>query len=121
VPHPSVGLVRSDCPVDVIWQGVLNGNDAALAATDLAAGPVHLLVQRLASGITVVRLDESAGHFADALCSGEPLQAALDAPKDLDASMLLTEHLAAQRFVGFTLASPAAGCPTDAQCGAIAS
>jgi hypothetical protein len=110
VPHPSVGLVRADHPVDLVWQGVLNGDDAQLAALELDAGAVHLLVQRLAGGgVDVMRLEEPAWRFAAALCSGEPLQGALETAHDLDASVLLADHLSAQRFIGFTLAAPAAG------------
>jgi hypothetical protein len=114
VPHPSVGLVRADHPVDIIWQAVLSRDDAQLATLDLEAGPVHLLMQRLAGGVEVVRLDEPAWRFAAALCSGAPLQAALDAAWETDASVLLAEHLAAQRFIGFTLAAPAATRADDA-------
>jgi hypothetical protein len=121
VPHPSLGLVYADYPVDAIWRGVLAGDDAALAAIDLAAGPVRLLVHRLASGIDVLRLDESAWGFAAALCSGRPLQAALDAAADVDAPLLLAEHLAAQRFVGFTLAATSAPSAIDAPYGKAAS
>src|SRR6202023_2658552 len=97
MPHPSVGFVRADYPVDVIWRAVLGGDDAALAALDLDAGPVHLLVQRLASGVEVLRLDERAWRFAAALCHGRPLQAALDAATEIDPTGLLAEHLAAGR------------------------
>jgi hypothetical protein len=107
MPHPAVGLVRADYPVDVIWRGVLDGDDAALAALDLDAGPVHLLVQRLAGGVEVLRLDASAWRFAAALCHGRPLQGTLDAAVDIDPAALLAEHLIARRFIGFTLAGHA--------------
>src|SRR5262245_47293989 len=45
VPHPSIGLLCADYPVDVIWQAVLHGDDSALAGVDLKAGPVRLLVE----------------------------------------------------------------------------
>jgi putative DNA-binding protein len=121
VPHPSVGLVCANYPIDAIWRGVLGEDDAALAAVDLDAGPVHLLVQRLASGVEVLRLDKSAWSFADELCSGRPLQAALDAAVNADASVLLAEHLAARRFIGFSLAAPSGTSPNDAPCGEVAS
>lgn len=105
VPHPSIGLVCSRYPVDAIWQAVLSGDDAALAALDLEAGSVHLLVQRLESGVTVVHLEESAWRFAADLCDQRPLQAALDAAGDIEACALLAEHLAAGRFIGFSLAA----------------
>jgi hypothetical protein len=113
MPHPSVGLVRADYPVDAIWRGVLGGDDAALAALDLDAGPVHLLVQRLAGGVDLLRLDASAWCFASALCHGRPLQAALDEAADIDPAALLAEHLVARRFIGFTLAGHAGASTND--------
>ena len=44
--HPSVSLVFSPYPVDVIWRAVLARDDVALAAIDLSAGAVQLLVER---------------------------------------------------------------------------
>lgn len=102
-PHPSVGLVSAQYPVDVIWRSVIDEDDAALAAIDLAAGPVWLLIERLATGIDVRRLSESAWRFAAALCAGRPLAAALESFPDIDAAPLLAEHLAAGRFVDFDL------------------
>jgi hypothetical protein len=104
VPHPSIGLLRVSHPADVIWRAVLDGDDAALAVLDLHPAPVHLLVQRLPAGVEVMRIDESEWHFAAALCAGQPLQAALDEATGVDAVALLTRHLAAGRFMGFTLA-----------------
>jgi len=72
-PHPSMTLLCADYPVDVIWRGVLGGDDAALAAVDLGAGPVRLLVKRGAAGVEVSRLDDAAWRFAVALCEGRPL------------------------------------------------
>ena len=104
VPHPSVGLMRSDYPVDLIWRSVLHGDDAAMAAIDLAAGPVWLLVQRVATGIDVQRMSEPAWHFTAGLCLGRPLHAVLDLDLGCDASALLAEHLDAGRFISFALA-----------------
>ena len=107
VPHPSVGLIRADYPVDAIWRGVLDQDDRALAAIDLAAGPVGLLVQRLTSGVDVTRLDDRAWHFASALCAGQWLGNALDAAVGVDAAALLAEHLTSGRFIEFTMADTA--------------
>jgi hypothetical protein len=96
--HPSVGLLRADYPVDDIWQAVLNGDDQALAALDLAAGPVFLLVERSVTGFELTRMQESAWSFLEALCRGEPLLSAMDSAADVDAPNLLAEHLAAARF-----------------------
>jgi hypothetical protein len=105
-PHPSIGLLRVSYPVDVIWRAVLDRDDAALAALDLQPAPVHLLVQRRPAAVEVMRLDEPEWRLAAALCAGQPLQAALDAAAGVDATALLAGHLAAERFIGFTLAAP---------------
>jgi hypothetical protein len=107
-PHPSIGLLRVSYPADIIWRAVLDGDDAALAALDPRPAPVHLLVQRLPTGVEVMRVAESEWRFAAALCAGQPLQTALDAAAGIDATARLAEHLAAGRFVGFTLAPPSA-------------
>ncbi len=104
VPHPSLALIRIDYPADVIWRGVLDGDDAALVAVDLDAGPIRLLVERRAAGIEVSRLDDCAWRFATALCDGRPLDAVLAAADGADADALLAEHLAAGRFIDFRLA-----------------
>ena len=103
VPHPSVSLVRADCPVDAIWRAVLTRDDAALAAIDLASGPVWLIVQRLVTAVDVARIDEPTWRFAGELLAGQPLGLALAATQVFDAPALLAAHLAAGRFVGFTL------------------
>ena len=107
VPHPSVSLVRADCPVDAIWRAVLARNDAALAAIDLASGPTRLIVQRLVTAVDVARIDEPAWRFAAELLAGRPLGLALAAAQGVDAPALLAAHLVAGRFVGFTLADHA--------------
>src|SRR5262249_40759532 len=101
--HPSVGLVRSDFPVDDIWRAVLSGDDGAMAAIDLAAGPVFLLVTRGEAGLEVARMEKSAWRFVETLCCGEPLLCAIIAAPGLDAANLLTEQLARGRFVAFAL------------------
>ena len=102
-PHPSAKLVRADHPVDSIWRAVLAQDDAALAAIDPASGPVWLLVHRSDTGIDVRRLSEDAWHFTAALFAGRPLHSALDEAPCAEAQALLAEHLAAQRFVEFSL------------------
>jgi hypothetical protein len=106
VPHPSVGLVRADHPVDTIWRAVLAQDDAAMARIDLNSGPVWLLVQRWQSGIEVTGCTEPAWSFASALFASQPLQAAIDAASNVEASIQLADHLAAGRFVDFTLIDP---------------
>jgi hypothetical protein len=100
-PHPSVALVAADHPVDAIWRAVLAEDDDAMAAIDLDAGRVRLLVERRDTGVEVTRLDEPAWRFATALCASRPRQIAIDAALEVDATTLLAEHLAAGRFIGF--------------------
>ena len=102
-PHPSVGLIRAQYPVDVIWRSVLDENDAALAAIDPGAGPIWLLIQRLETGVEVRRMSESAWRFAAELCAGRSLHAVLESARGIEVSTLLAEHLAAGRFVDFSL------------------
>jgi hypothetical protein len=111
VPHPSIALLCLDYPVDLIWRGVLSADDAALAAVDLTSGPAHLLVERRATGVEIMRLDMAAWRFASALCEGWPLGdvfAALPPPDAEDQrrehEAKLASHLAAGRFVDFHLA-----------------
>lgn len=119
VPHPSISLLRTDYPVDVIWRGVLGGDDEALAAVDLASGPVCLLAERRATGVEVLRLGAAAWRFAVALCEGCPLVDVLAAcsqpalpgeegqcgeKEQSGHEVWLAEHLAAGRFVDFRLA-----------------
>jgi hypothetical protein len=102
-PHPSVALLEADHPVDAIWQAVLAQDDDVMAAIDLDAGPVRLLVERRATGIEITRLEEPAWRFAAALCASRPLWLAIEAAPEVDAAALLAEHLAAGRFIGFEL------------------
>jgi len=105
--HPSVSLLRMDHPADVIWRAVLEEDDSALSAIDPCASPAWLLVQRLPTGVEVRRMSESAWRFTSALCAGRPLAAALDEAPDCDASAVLADHLAAGRFIDFSLSKTA--------------
>jgi hypothetical protein len=108
--HPSVALLRLEYPADAIWRGVLGGDDAALAAVDLASGPVHLLVERSATGVDVLRLEAAAWRFAAALCAGRPLADVFGELSEATGETLespeavLAAHLAAGRFTDFHLA-----------------
>ena len=108
VAHPSVGVLELAYPADVIWRAVLAQDDAALAAIDLASGPVWLIVERAASGIDVTRVGGQAWRFTADLLAGQPLGIALEAAEDIDAPSLLADHLKAGRFSAFNLAHPAA-------------
>lgn len=92
-PHPAAKLLRCTVPADAIWQAVLERDDAAMAAIDLAGGPVRLLVCRSGSDVDVVRMSESEWQFTAALFSGQPLHAALPVATAADACALLAAHL----------------------------
>ena len=103
-PHPAVGLVRDDAPVDTIWRAVLDRVDAALAAIDLTAGPVWLLIERSAGNVSVNRIDEAAWRLTTELFAGNPVECALAAAPATAAATLIAGHLAAGRFSGVALA-----------------
>lgn len=101
VPHPSIRLLRADSPADLIRQAVLERDDAAMSAIDPQGNPVHLLVERLADELAIVRLDEAAWRFLADLCRGAAPAPLLQAATAFDAATALATHLAAGRFVDF--------------------
>ncbi|MGN7738603.1 HvfC/BufC family peptide modification chaperone [Pseudomonas sp. 22526] len=103
-PHPSVSLIHTMFPADVIWCAVLEDNDAVLAAIDLSKDPAWLIVQRGPSAVDIARLDEALWRFVSALCAGCPLGAALGEHSGIDATAALADLLTQQRFTGFRLA-----------------
>ncbi len=112
VPHPSIALLSLRYPADAIWRAVLEDDDAALSAVDLASGPVWLLVERAEAGVQVQRLAQSDWQLTERLCAAQPLGAALEAHRDEtsrdeassdDAAVLLAAHLSAGRFVDVLL------------------
>jgi Putative DNA-binding domain len=105
IPHPSVSLVFSPYPVDVIWRAVLARDDVALAAIDLSAGAVRLLVERRAGEVEVTRMDERQWKFAEALFTGHSLSTALAVADDPDAAAWLAAHLAARHLSDFALSN----------------
>lgn len=107
--HPALSLLRLEFPADAIWRAVLDQDAAAMAAIDLASGPVHLLIERDASGVQVRRLNVARWQFTARLCAGEPLYSALDDGPDADISAWLAEHLSSGRFIDFNLNAPPAG------------
>jgi len=109
VPHPSVSLLRLDHPADDIWRAVLDGDDAALATVDIDAGLVHLLVERGAAGVEVVRLTELAWRFARDLVAGQTIEAACSGVAGVDVQALLADHLAGGRFIDFRFAEAVHG------------
>lgn len=104
-PHPSVSLIGTQFPADVIWRAVLDNNDAALAAIDLSGEPAWLIVQRGESGVQVARLDQGVWKLAHALFSGYPLGTALATAPDIDATTALADLLVRGCFAGFSVAS----------------
>ena len=113
--HPAVSVLRLEYPADAIWRAVLEQDGAAMAAIDLAAGPVHLLVERDADAVQVRRLNAARWQFAARLCAGEPLYTMVEHAPDADLGAWLAEHLACGRITGFQLhAPPARELPTGA-------
>jgi hypothetical protein len=103
VVDPSVSLLVVEYPANAIWRAVLDGDDAALTAIDLSDGPVRLLVQRLATGVELVRIDGLAYRITAALVASRPLGEALSSCDAATATAVLADHLAAGRFVGFEI------------------
>lgn len=118
-PHPSLTLLELRYPADRIWQAVLAQDDAAMAAVDLASGPVHLLVARRSAGVEVTRLTRAAWVFTARLAARLPLETALDAAAaDAGARETLlavfAEHLASGRLVDFECgAQDASSCDRE--------
>jgi len=103
VPHPSVGLVHAEHPVDAIWRAVLAQDDAAMAAIELDAGPMFLLVRRTADGPAIARLAPAAWRFAASLCAGRTLEEAVATAGPVDAAALLAGHLIDGVFTDFAV------------------
>jgi hypothetical protein len=101
LPHPALGLLHAAYPADAIWRAVLARDDAAMAAIDLDAGSIFLVVHRGAEGVDLRRLSESHWRFLRALCEARPLQEAIDAAPGIDPASALAEHLLAGDFIGF--------------------
>lgn len=100
--HPAVGLVNSAYPVDTIWHAVLESDDQELAAVDLYAGPVWLLIDRERGEVRVRRIDETCARFSADLFAGLPLQASLDMAHG-DATSYLADHLSSGHFSDFQI------------------
>ncbi|RJG00504.1 DNA-binding domain-containing protein [Noviherbaspirillum sedimenti] len=92
--HPAIRLCRSEYPVDSIWRAVLERDESAMAAIDLADGPVWLLICRSENSVDVDRLSEGQWRLTSSIFSGMPLQQALDETPCNDAYDLLAAHLA---------------------------
>jgi hypothetical protein len=101
VPHPSLTLLRLDHPADTIADAVLARDEAAMAAIDLADGPIWLVVHRGPDGVDAQRLTEIEWRLTRQLCAQKPLGPVLDRSPAPGATALLASHLIKGRFVGF--------------------
>ena len=104
--HPGLSLLQLEYPADAIWRAVLDQNDAAMAAIELASGPVRLLVERDAAGVQVRRMQRPAWDFLAQLCGGRALYAVLEHAPQGEFDAWLAEHLSSGRFIDFQLAAP---------------
>ena len=102
VPHPAARLLECSCPADAIWRAVLEQDDPALAAIDLADGPVRLLVQRAPGEVRTQRLGDGEWRFASALFDGRTLGSALGEAAHDAPHRLLASHLARACYWRFT-------------------
>lgn len=106
-PHPATRLLRCDSPADTVWRAVLQQDDAALRAIELADGPVHLLVQRVTEGVDTLRLTAGEWRISNALFAGETLGEVLACAPDADGFALIGAYLARGCFAQ---ASQTHGC-----------
>ena len=97
IVHPSVSLLAAAYPADAIWRAVIEDDDAALSAIDLAGGSVHLVINRGPNGVAIARLPEEEWRFTQSLFAGESLAHAL-AIVSTDMSSALAAHLVAGRI-----------------------
>jgi Putative DNA-binding domain len=113
--HPALSLLALQTPADAIWRAVIDQDEPAMAAIDLASGPVHLLIERDGKQLVqVLRLRPRAWRLTERLCAGVPLYGALDAARtdagataatepDTELHAALADHLVSGRFVDFQL------------------
>lgn len=104
VAHPSLSLLALAHPARAIWQAVLSEpdslRDSRLAAIDLAA-PGERLAVLLRDGETdLLTLSLPAFDFLATLCTGMPLDAALDRAPTTDAAEWLATFIGHGLFGG---------------------
>ncbi|TDN64027.1 DNA-binding domain-containing protein [Paraburkholderia sp. BL10I2N1] len=97
-PHPAARLLRCEYPADVVWRAVLEQDDRALGAIQLADGPVHLLVQRVTEGVDTLRLSVGEWRISAALFAGEAVGDALACAPEADGYALVGAYLARRCF-----------------------
>jgi hypothetical protein len=90
---PSLTLVSSPWPVDVIWRANQPGADSN-ATIDLGTGGVRIEIRRLGADVVWRTLPGPDHAFRAALASGRALEASADAALALDADFDLTRALA---------------------------
>lgn len=102
-PSPSVRLLQSAFPVDVIWRAVLDSDERTLAQINLVTDPVWLMIRRSASGIDVERIEQWQWQFAATLLAGYPLDAAPVNASEAEAHIWLASLLALGCFTDIDL------------------
>ena len=107
-PHPSVRLLELDYPADAIADAVLAGDDDAIAAIDLASGPVRLVVNRGPNGVDARRLTPGGYDFARWLFAGERLGEVLQSAGP-DGAAYLANHFVNGRLSGIRIQCAADG------------
>ncbi len=101
-PHPSVRLLELDYPADAIADAVLARDDDAIAAIDLASGPVRLVVNRGPNGVAAHRLTPAGYAFARRLFRGGSL-GEIPEYAGAEGAVLLADHFLSDRLTGFAV------------------
>jgi hypothetical protein len=105
IAHPSVRLVGSRWPIDLIWEANQTGADGTVG---LDRGEARIVVLRPRLQVVYRSLGPGAFALLRSLVTGRPLveaaAAAIDAEPDLDLRSALLDHLVAGTFSGFVAA-----------------
>jgi hypothetical protein len=96
--HPATSVLTLEYPADSIADAVLRDDDAAMAAVDLACGPVYLLISRNTEGVRAGRIAASARDTLSKLFAGTKFGALL-AEGDPELIPLFAGQLAAGRLL----------------------
>lgn len=111
IAHPTVRLVCSRWPVDLVWEANQDGADGAV---DLGRGEARIVVLRPRLAVVYRALGPGAFALLRALVKGHPLgdaaAIAAGAEADFDLQSALLDHLVAGTFSGF-MAAPNEGDP----------
>jgi hypothetical protein len=105
IAHPSVRLVASRWPIDLIWEANQTGADGAV---DLGRGAARIVVQRPRLAVVYRSLGPGSFVLLRALVTGHPLGEAAgiaaQAEPSFDLQSALLDHLVAGSFSGFLAA-----------------